>query len=253
VCLALAVTLGLAEDDSVGFVLEKHGEWLLEGPSPRLISEGDRIPGGAKLRPKEGRRGEDKSTITICLYTGQAKVYTGAATLPARYDPSLVNRLWRAIAGRYSGGYVHALSRGRGISDGVVRRENQRIDLSPVFHAEAAGEFRVRFTPVPGNAAKATGPVTLRFVRSPEQLAPAGSGELRPGLYECTIVDHKGQPKGDSTAWVLVAGAADFGRATAKYREAVDLSEKWDDNVSPYAVVSFRRACLKSMAEPIRP
>src|SRR5271165_2715887 len=104
--LALSLSSGCSHtEDSVGFVLEKHGEWYLEKAPSRTLSEGDRIPAGAKIRPKkeEGQEGE-KSSLTICLYTGQAKVYTGAATLPARPDPSSVNRLCRAIAGRYSGG-----------------------------------------------------------------------------------------------------------------------------------------------------
>ena len=253
VWVAPGVSFGFVGDDSVGFVLEKHGDWLLEGKIARPISEGDRLPAGAKVRPKELQQKEKQDSLTICLYTGQARVYTAAATLPVRYDPSLANRIWCAIVGRYSGGYVHALSRGSQIADGVVRRSKQTIDLSAVFHPGAAGEYRLRFRSVSGNSVKAPETVTLRVDWSPKQHSPVRCDELRPGIYECAVVDEQGQPKDDSAAWILVSESFDYERAATTYRVAVDLSEKWEHNVSPYAVLSFRRACLQSLAASTQP
>jgi len=253
--LALSLSSGCSHtEDSVGFVLEKHGEWYLEKAPSRTLSEGDRIPAGAKIRPKkeEGQEGE-KSSLTICLYTGQAKVYTGAATLPARPDPSSVNRLCHAIAGRYSGGYIHALSRGKEISDGVVRQEKGRIDLAAVFHADIPGEHQVQFRHTAQSSANPPDPVTIRFVWDPKRSTTVNTVGLRPGLYECTVLSPGGQREGDATAWVLVSESPAYERAADTYREAVALSEAWDDDVSPHAVVSFRRACLKTLAEPTRP
>ena len=92
--LALSLSSGCSHtEDSVGFVLEKHGEWYLEKAPSRTLSEGDRDSGRGQDSTEEGRRTRGgKSSLTICLYTGQAKVYRGIvpgpATLPARPDPS---------------------------------------------------------------------------------------------------------------------------------------------------------------------
>jgi hypothetical protein len=253
-CLAVGVTLAgslaSATEESVGFVLEKHGDWIVDATPPRTLAEGDRIPAGAKVRPKEDSQGKKKHSLTICLYTGTAKVYTGPATLPARYDPSVASRLWRAIAGRHSGGYVRALSRGTEISDGVVRLENHQIDLSPVFHPDVESEYHLRFTSVA--RAPATKPVTVRFQWSLKRPAPVKVEGLRSGLYECMVVAQDGQPQGDATNWVLVSEPRSYEQAAATYREAVALSEAWDADVSPYAIFSFRRSCLKMLAEPAR-
>ena len=144
--LALSLSSGCSHtEDSVGFVLEKHGEWYLEKAPSKTLSEGQEIPAGAKIRPKEEGQEGEKCLLTICLYTGQAKVYKGSkgsATLPARPDPSSVNRLCRAIAGRYSGGYIHALSRGKEISDGVVPQF-----LFRKFGGGSRAARRVKFPP----------------------------------------------------------------------------------------------------------
>ena len=252
--LALSLSSGCSHtEDSVGFVLEKHGEWYLEKAPSQTLSEGKGFRPGQRFDQKEEGQEGEKSSLTICLYTGQAKVYTGAATLPARPDPSSVNRLCRAIAGRYSGGYIHALSRGKEISDGVVRQEKGRIDLAAVFHTDIPGEHQVQFRPTAQSSANPPGPVTIRFVWDPKRSTTVNTVGLRPGLYECTVLSQGGQWEGDAAAWVLVSESPAYERAADTYREAVALSEAWDDDVSPHAVVSFRRAWLKTLAEPTRP
>ncbi len=230
VCLAvwvgLAVSLGFDGDQPVGFVLEKKGEWLMEGAPARPISEGDRLPAGAKIRPKDGQQIGKNHSLTICLYTGQAKVFTEPSILPVKYDPSLVNRLWRAISGRYSGGYVHAMSRGSELSDGVVCQSNQIIDLSGVFHPNVAGEYQLQFTPLPGNAAKRSGPVMLRLDCPKKTPAPVRSDTLRPGIYQCTIIGPDHQPRDESKAWIMISGSHDYDRAATMYREAVRPERK---------------------------
>lgn len=242
-------------------VRAREARGLVSGKAPsKTLSEGQEIPAGAKIRPKEEGQEGEKCLLTICLYNGQAKVYrgidciTGPATLPARPDPSsFINRLCRVIGGRYSGGYIHALSRGKEISDGVVRQEKGRIDLAAVFHADIPGEHQVQFRPTAQSSANPPGPVTIRFVWDPKRSTTVNTVGLRPGLYECTVLSQGGQWEGDATAWVLVSESPAYERAADTYREAVALSEAWDDDVSPYAVVSFRRACLKTLAQPTRP
>ena len=258
--LALSVSSGCSHtEDSVGFVLENYGDWYLEKAPSKTLSEGQEVPAGAKIRPKEEGQAGEKCLLTICLYNGQPKFYRridcikGAATLPARPDPSSVNRLCRAIGGRYAGGYIHALSRGKEISDGVVRQEKGRIDLAAVFHADIPGEHQVQFRPTAQSSANPPGPVTIRFVWDPKRSTTVNTVGLRPGLYECTVLSQGGQWEGDATAWVLVSESPAYERAADTYREAVALSEAWDDDVSPHAVVSFRRACLKTLAEPTWP
>jgi hypothetical protein len=251
--LVLVPSLSSSKDETVGFVLEKHGEWYLDGAPSRALAEGDRLPAGAKIRPKQERPEGDKVSLTVCLYTGQAKVYIGPEILPARRDPSLVNRLWRAVAGRYSGGYVHALSRGKEISDGIVRLENRQIDLAPVFHADVEGEHQLRFTPMAPIPATTKGPVAIRFAWVPKRPSPVTAEGLRSGLYECVVVAQDGEPQGDATAWILLSEPGSYDRSAKTYREAVALSERWDEKVSPYAILSFRRACLKTLAEPAPP
>jgi len=251
--LLLVLSLSSSQDEIVGFVLEKHGEWYLDGAPSRALAEGDRLPAGAKIRPKQERPERDRVSLTVCLYTGQAKVYNGPEVLPARRDPSLVNRLWRAVAGRYSGGYVHALSRGKEISDGIVRLENRQIDLAPVFHPDVEGDHELRFTPMAPTPATSTGPVAIRFAWVLKRPAPVTAERLRSGLYECVVVAQDGEPQGDATAWILVSEPGSYDRSAKTYREAVALSEGWDEQVSAYAIHSFRRACLKTLAEPAPP
>jgi len=185
--LALSLSSGCSHtEDSVGFVLEKHGEWYLEKAPSQTLFEGKEIPAGAKIRPKEEGQEGEKCLLTICLYTGQAKVYTGPATLPARLDPSSVNPLSRVIGGRYSGGFIHALSRGKEISDGVQTRKGpKRTDRAPkrTGRAPMLGDF--------------DGSISWAAI-SPKPRNPAGSRQSR----------RRGSVSFRSTATALCAATA---------------------------------------------
>ncbi len=236
----------------MGFVLEKHGAWYLEQEPSKALSEGDRVPAGAKIRPREVEQKEgEKCSLTVCFYTGQAKVYTGPATLPDRVAASPVARLCRAMAGRQPTGYVHAISRGNEVSDGVVRLENGQVDLAPIFHAGQPGEYQVEFKRASPSSANTPPAATLRFVYDAKRSLSVAAVGLSPGLFECAVLLPGGRP--GAAAWVLVSEPSAYAQAAEAYRQAVTLSEAWDPDVSPYAIVSFRRACLKTLAEPIRP
>ena len=135
-------------------------------------------------------------------WSGQGLYGSGDPSRPPR--PLLGQSTLPAIAGRYSGGYIHALSRGKEISDGVVRQEKGRIDLAAVFHADIPGEHQVQFRPTAQSSANPPGPVTIRFVWDPKRSTTVNTVGLRPGLYECTVLSQGGQREGDAAAWVLV-------------------------------------------------
>src|SRR5207302_1795219 len=57
-CVAFTALLAASPviaDEAVGFVLEQHGEWLMDGEPQRALSEGDELPPGATIRPKDAK------------------------------------------------------------------------------------------------------------------------------------------------------------------------------------------------------
>jgi hypothetical protein len=252
--LGLTLSASSPDDEIVGFVLEKRGDWYLDGPQPRSLSEGDRLAEGATIRPKDQAPGKKKCSLTVCFSDGVAKVYSepGTLTLRSKSNRSRLSRLWKVIAGRYSGGYVHAMSRGRELSDGVVELKNEQIDPSAIFHVDNPGEYHLRFALIATTPSTVGGAVTIKFKWDAKRPATVSAVGLRPGLYKCAVVAADGRVQGDATAWVLVREARAYAQAAKTYQEAVDLSEKWDESVSSHAVLSFRRACLKALAESER-
>jgi hypothetical protein len=238
-----------AGEETVGFVLEQVGEWQLDGKRPRAIAEGDGLPAGGSVRPKAARPADEtapRPKLIVCLYTGKAKVYTGPATLPGRRDPMPLSRIWAAVSRQPMSGYIHPVSRGIGIPDGVVKLNGGVIDPARAFRGLAAGEHGMRFDPIAPrrHGARTT---TIRFAWDPEDPHPIPAGGLRPGLYRVTAPGEGTRP--GEGAWILLSAAPEYDRAARSYREAYELSENWDGAIGPHAVIKFRRAYLKALAE----
>jgi hypothetical protein len=239
-------TAGGPED--VGFVLEMRGQWMVEGKSPRAIAEGDRLAGGARVRPEEpdskAKKKASTPALTVSFYDGTAQVYAKAVTLPLRPPKSRPKPIWEEISGQRMGGYVQMRARSFG-DDTVAKLDGATLDLAPVFHGRpTTDDYRLQFDRLVPDRDGA--PIVLQVAKGSTTCRTQG---LRPGLYEVTVF--AGENREAGRTWVLLTPPPGYDRASRTYAEAVTISnsKSWAPDVSPLAVKRFRRACLLYLAE----
>jgi hypothetical protein len=133
----------------------------------------------------------------------------------------------------------------------VVKLDGQQLDLTPIFKMKGPRNFYVRLRAIRRQAepaAKWIGPITLAW--NPDRPAIAKLPDAQPGLYELALLERDGDdylPTGTS-AWVLLASPATYSETSAAYLQALALTQKWGNDVTPEGARSFLRAQLDRLA-----
>jgi hypothetical protein len=241
------------EDEIVGFVLEVSGTWILDGSNPRKVSGGDPLPAGARLRPAPNAG----KYIIICHYTGKAERYTSAVELPRRTDPSLTQRIWRAIAGRPRGGLVRASVRGSDLlEDAVLQLKDGQMDLRPALQGLPAGYWKLELTTAlpklnqTPDAAKAVKEASVLWDAEQSDSGLVQVDQFKAGLYELTVMDpNTGELAGDPVL-VLVCDPSVFEENRKQFEEALALTKSWDKETRQAAAGHFLQFALEALADP---
>jgi hypothetical protein len=252
-----------ARAQHVGYVFELGGEWLLGHGSPRRLSRGHKLPAGGTVYVQSP---SSRDHIVILDNNGEiiarrrcsvAEDCNRPIVLPkaGKARPSSVGVVFSSVMKLLWGEperYIPLRSRGLELTEGVARLNKGEVDLSPVLKRMAAGDYHLRMREVMRGDKTADGqwlgPFALKWEPpGPAALPVAG---LRPGLYEVASLDYSGgmyMPKGES-AWVLVGEAGTFEKASAAHEEALALTGKWGDAVTPAAARGFVRAHLSHLS-----
>jgi hypothetical protein len=144
---------------------------------------------------------------------------------PPRAD--LLNFLFEkasALVGTHPTRYRNHISRSAKVElhEAVVRLDEGRVDLGPVFEGGGAGTYYLRWQPIAAADRSAqdqpVGP--LAYAWSPSTRAPGASEGLRPGLYELSLMrrtDDGYRLAGADSAWVLIAGSGTYPADSAAF------------------------------------
>lgn len=243
----------------VGYVVEIHGDWYLNGNTASPLKRWQKLPPGGTLSIKPPTPDarivvSDLSGKIIdsrnCEAVDCSRPFKLPGSSPQR---SLLRVAFDATVGllfgspdRYS---IHRnRTFGSALSDGVVRLEGGQIDLSPVLRQSGRYYLRWRSRPRSGETGKWSTPIGLRTERG--QPALVAVPDLKPGLYEINLQRRVGDSyETFASAWVLVSTSPGHENAAASFRQAVELTEQWGDKVEPNTSRQFLRAHLDYLAE----
>jgi|GEM_PF-2675812 hypothetical protein len=243
----------------VAVVIDQADPWqCVVGKHSSNIERGTRLMGGSTVRPTNDAAQPTNDTaqpsLTVVLYTGEAKTFTSPTRLEERPSESRISRILELIMGSEHVDWASTITRGElddPLIDGVVRLEGQRLELAEVMRDVPAGKLAVRLrTPGPGKPGGKSPLEASSYEWDPAAPQPLAAPGLLPGAYELTISRSDGKTPTSMAALVAVMLVDRFEQAQADYVEAVRLSETWPESVGPRQVRQFRRAALQAIGEP---
>ena len=248
----------------IGIVVNLSGDWFLDGNPPVRIKERDDLPAGGKIwwLPSTNLGSKD-AFIEVQLRNGltwRSHCDTSPCnrkeplTLPGAVDKELswLEKAWVLIRIGPWAPYTETHTRGNDPEEGIAILSHGEINLRDVFGRMTPDVYCLRFQSLDANGKPRNGSVPQKTIYDwepgrPQLLSAAG---LNPGLYEMELLDRETSnlaPTG-RTAWVLIARPQDHQRLRESFQNAVDLTKKWDPEVSPRTVRVFLRAYLNALA-----
>lgn len=246
-----------------GWAVEWTGEWLVEdGSRSRKIGispeETRSIPDGWHLtaRSKTG-------SIRIALADGNVLSVPGdklpGQPISIKENPTFLDRIISAAIGLLSSrpsllvcpvaridpalpGNLSQIV----IAEGVVKRDESGIDLSPVFTNAEDGEYDVVMRPDPSM------PQGEHEAIESSVIVKSKSARLRtpvdPGVYLIRLMRANGKGETGKEAWILVAGDRDFKQSTTMFRGAKAAARAWQKRkLSLQSGTSYLRAFLYAL------
>jgi len=254
----LVGTQSAAAQQTFGYVLDLHGDWYLNGSSK--LSKGSSVTAGSSITTSSAADGRayivitDRSGHVFARRDCSRGECSGGIKLPdaAAGQSSVTSRLVGAVMSLISddpGKYVSLISRG-GASpeDGVVKLENDRIDLNAVFRPMNGGRYVVTFeSSLATNHAITTAPGPLNFDWDPKRPTPLIVKGLGPGLYKMSLMQVNRQEM-SQPAWLLLAAPRDFVAASSSFNSAVRMTQQWGVRVDQRSKRQFLRASLDFIA-----
>jgi hypothetical protein len=257
----LLCAVGIQAQQTFGYVLDLRGEWILNGGS--RLSKGSSLSVGGVItaaNPSDGN-----SYIVIANRSGNIferrncgnGECNNAIRLPRAIEvqQSLASRVVGAAMALLSGEpgkYASFVSRGTELQEAVVKLNDRKVDLSPVFKNMQGDKYLVRFEKIGKDKKAVAGPLKpLPFTWDAKKPEPLAAGELSPGLYRVSLLDVSLlEPDGtnESTgneAWVLITTPTGYAKAAPSFDAAVNVTRQWGTNVKQNAVRTFLRASLE--------
>jgi len=248
----------------VGFVLEKHGTWRLkDGPD---LTEGARLNAGGlliNLKPAEGDHiavVNLNGDLILRIRCNSQKCNACSGKSDACYDPipalpqpkqsvsvfgTVLESVMELVKGRPERYSVHRV-RGHALSDAVLRLDQGRVDIGPVFAGQESGRHRIQFVSLADRRWKSD---PFSFDWDPARGNATAVPGLDRGLYALVLFDGN---SGDSSplmeAWVLLANPDEYPKAASAFKAASEQAAKWGENVSRDTTQRFLRANLDYLA-----
>ena len=245
-------SIAIADDSIVGFVLDVSGTWVVAtGKKNDNISGGDKLVAGAVIRPTKV---DKDSFLRVCLFDGTTIDYRKETKLPSPVKESTVSRICSAVAGRYRGGVVQAVSRGNEfLTDGVVLLKEGQAEISSLLEDLPDGKWILRFRQQTNSVStqaqtKAKGDdLTVTVNWSSGESANIEVAGLKAGIYELQVLNSRTKRPVGQAAIVLFSKPDTYETQLESYREAQKLTESWSEEIRESAAVPFLRAYLEDL------
>jgi len=244
----------------IGYVKDLRGNWSLNA---QPLSRGQALPAGGRItfQPSDTLH----CFISIADQNGRTIIYkncdnSGECNRPIvlpnadTSEPSLGRKIYVAVMDMWSrnvGKYVSFISRGGSLQEAVVKREEDKIDLSPAFVNMPNGNYLLRFVPLSHKADNASPALKMvSFVWNHQNPGKLSLKELTPGTYEVQLLnaDDKEPLEPGTEAWILVTNTADYEKNHCAYLQAVAITSQWDKDTRPETIRDFLRAYLDYLA-----
>lgn len=263
----------LAQGVVAASVLEIGGGWYVEGGGN--ISKGSSLRSGAIIRSRSPESQSDYIVITDPRGEIIDRRYcrnSGTCNNPIRIqEPAPCNWLCRVIStwGSDPNKYKTTGSQdiGKGLQEAVVSLNNKKLSLKSAFKEMPNGKYRIRFVDPPckdlSDCKILFNPVDFEWSSKNSSLLPVAN--FRPGLYEVQLLKtDEDKPTGTGEAWILVSTEEKFPDLSAKFEEAVNLTQKWqadsqssnggdNDEIKNSTIRGFLRATLLSLSAQAKP
>jgi hypothetical protein len=167
--------------------------------------------------------------------------------------PGFFSRLYQAVLPLIQGRgdtFIAAVSRewGQDLKEAVTPLFGGELDLSPALESLDAGSYFVRLERI-GAAASPGQVFPLQWVPGTPARLPRSAAA--PGLYKLLLVRSNGEPAG-TESWILVAASSDAVRLASSFRQAVEATASWANEMDADAARPLLRAYLQSLAEERR-
>lgn len=262
--LLLLSAASLQAQQTFGYVLDLRGDWILNGNGDARLSKGRSLSVGSVISPLN----PSDTSAYIVIANRSGNIFerrncgnAGECSRPIRLpraieaEQSIVTRVIGAAMALISNEpakYASFVSRGTDLQEAVVKLNDQKLDLSPVFRNMQGEKYLLRFEKVgkdKGATAKSLKPIP--FTWDSRKPAPLVTSDLAPGLYKVSILDVsllEPDGSGESTgneAWVLVTTPNEYAKASSSFDAALNVTRQWGSNVKPGAVRQFLRATLE--------
>lgn len=254
---------------TVGYVLERTGEWTLNGTS-NPVSLGSPLPSRAVLR---NRHPADNDKIIVADLNWQVMkqvhchngvcnecrpsgaCYDSIQPLPeAPPQPDVFGTTFAAVMDlfvgkpeRYS---VHReRSIGGDLTDAVLPLINGKCDIRPVFASRVKGTYQFRLESISALAGseRMWESDPLSFAWNPRKPPPPVSlTAIVPGLYKLRLSDNKhGTSASDVDAWVLLCRESEYQTFAGLFENATRRVTEWGQDVSLETSDGYLRAMLE--------
>jgi hypothetical protein len=247
-----------AKAQTIGYVFDVNGEWVLEGRAGSL-AQADSLPAGGVVRLRRAASfGE--TYIVIADLNGkpiinqrcrEAAACGGPIPLPSTVaeKPSALSQIFAAVMSFWRKGKVEVdphIIRGNGsLEEAVVTLSGGKINLSVPFKNKEASTYLLEF--IPKSNRRLRGLKEVVFDWEPGRRVTAAVPGLRPGLYEIRLrsKQDRGRLEPGEAAWVLVVPPGKYYEMTsAQFRRVVADTEQWEAEKLEESRRSFLRVYL---------
>jgi hypothetical protein len=236
-----------------GFVINLHGDWVLD--SSQTLKVGSTLRAGGRVH---ARSPSDRDFIEIADRRGQVIITKSCRvsdcrrpfTLP-REESGVASRVLEAAMAFISNDPVRfavLISRGGELREAVVKLSGEQADISSVMANKSSGKYFLRFVPESAGAApnegRQLGPVGVNWNANKSQ--PITIKGLTPGLYEVQLLNGQDmEPEEPGTeAWVLFVRPEHFDEVLCSFREAINLASRWGRSTRADSKRQFLRGFL---------
>ena len=267
--IAAGVPAGTASAQPVdAYVLDVQGSWTTPGRNLPL-TVGTPLPAAARLsarRPAAGDRivvvAARGGALLLRLECGEPRACREAIVVPRIREsavPGWTEILRRAMA-RLEGApdrYVATLSRAdTTVPDAVLALQGTRVDLGPVLRGLASGRHQITLrrldcAPAAGRPGCAESSLVLDDAAGPGAAVVDSAG---PGVYELRVsspgLASVALAAGARAARLLLVPAAALDATNERYRQGVEVTERWGDAVDAGSRRGLLRALMDELAAP---
>ncbi|HSK72893.1 MAG TPA: hypothetical protein VK892_14420, partial [Pyrinomonadaceae bacterium] len=252
ILIVFGACVSFIEAQRIGYVFEIRGNWYLNGNTP--LRQGQEVPASGIISTKSPGRfdyikiADLNSKIRINQRCSQACSFglPNAAAEPG-YFSAILSTLMNLIREPTRKRTQVVARNVNVISEGIVKLENNKINLQPLLNLEGKNYLKWRKIHLESEKfGDWSLPIELKTEGGAAIVSPAG---FQPGLYEFALL-RKMENSFEETdsAWVLISSAEDFEKNKQSFKKVEELIENLGDEIRSETALLFRNVYLDNLA-----